>query len=84
MPTGYEPRASAYLVQLISYLLSGLVLTMAESIRTVSPVVLLNGSNYPTWKLQCRMMLMKTGLWSIVNGKEKAPEAGADADVMQM
>ena len=54
---------------------------MAESIRTVSPVVPLRGSNYPTWKLQCRMVLMKAGLWSIVNGTEKAPEAEADAEV---
>ena len=55
---------------------------MAESSRTVSPVVLLKGSNYPTWKLQCWMVLMKAGLWSIVNGTENAPEAEADADVI--
>ena len=53
---------------------------MAESIRTASPVVPLRGSNYPTWKL--RMVLMKAGLWSIVNGSEKSPEAEADAEVI--
>ena len=36
-------------------------------------VVPLKGSNYPTWKVQCRMLLMKEGLWSIVNGTEAAP-----------
>ena len=55
---------------------------MTELIRTVSPVVLLKGSNYPTWKLQCQMVLMKAGLWSIVNGTENAPEAGADSGVI--
>ena len=55
---------------------------MTESIRTVSPVVLLKGSNYPTWKLQCRMVLMKAGLWSIVNGTENAPGTDADPDVI--
>ena len=50
---------------------------MAES-RSVA-VVPLNGSNYPTWKVQCRMALMKDGLWNIVNGTENAPSA-SDAD----
>jgi len=44
---------------------------MAES-RSVT-LVPLNGSNYSTWKVQCRMALMKDGLWSIVNGIETAP-----------
>ncbi len=34
----------------------------------------MNNSNYPTWKIQVRMALMKDGLWNIVNGKENAPE----------
>ena len=46
---------------------------MAES-KSVS-IVPLKGSNYPTWKLQCRMVLLKEGLWSIVNGTEEAPGA---------
>ena len=45
---------------------------MAEAIKSVS-IVPLKGSNYPTWKLQCRMVLLKEGLWSIVNGTERAP-----------
>ena len=45
---------------------------MAETIKSVS-IVPLKGSNYPTWKLQCRMVLLKEGLWSIVNGTEQAP-----------
>ena len=44
---------------------------MADS-RTVN-VVPLNGTNYPTWKIQCRMALMKEGLWRIVTGQETAP-----------
>ena len=49
---------------------------MASESRTIS-VVPLNGPNYPTWKIQCRMALMKDGLWSIVNGTENMP-AGDD------
>ena len=30
----------------------------------------LDGKNYPTWKVQCRMALMKDGSWGIVNGTE--------------
>ena len=48
-------------------LLSG----MAES-KSVA-VVPLKGSNFPTWKVQCRMALMKEGLWGIVSGTENAP-----------
>ena len=50
---------------------------MAE-VKTVS-VVPLNGSNYPTWKVQCRMALMKDGLWTIVDGTE-APPPEQEAD----
>ena len=44
---------------------------MAE-VKTVS-IVPLNGSNYLTWKVQCRMTLMKDGLWTIVDGTEGPP-----------
>lgn len=44
---------------------------MAE-VRTVA-VAPLNGSNYATWKIQCKMALMKEGLWAIVAGTEVAP-----------
>ena len=46
---------------------------MAE--KTVT-VISLNGANYPTWKIQCQMTLMKDGLWGIVNGTESAPTDG--------
>ena len=36
-------------------------------------VVPLNSSNYSTWKIQCKMALVKEGLWGIVNGSETAP-----------
>lgn len=49
---------------------------MAES-RTVAFVPLngvpLNGTNYPTWKIQCRMALMKESLWRIVTEEETEP-----------
>ena len=41
---------------------------------TRSGVVQLNGTNFPTWKLQMRMILMKLGVWRIVEGKEVAPD----------
>ena len=47
---------------------------MAESKSEV--FVPLSGSNYPTWKVQCRMALVKDGLWSIVNGTETIPDEG--------
>ena len=34
----------------------------------------LNGAKYATWKVQCKMALMKEGLWIIVTGTEGAPE----------
>ena len=52
-------------------MLASLTLIMAESKPTA--LVPLSGSNYPTWKVQCRMALMKDGLWGIVNGTEHAP-----------
>ncbi len=45
---------------------------MATESKTVA-VTPLNGSNYPTWKVQCRMALMKDGLWAIVDGSEECP-----------
>ena len=54
---------------------------MADSamrLNTVA-VVPLNGANYGTWKIQCRMTLMKDNLWGIVSGTEVAP-AETEAD----
>ena len=36
-------------------------------------IVPLNGLNYPSWKLQCKMTLIRDRVWSIVNGTETAP-----------
>ena len=44
---------------------------MAKS-RSVT-VVPLNESNYSTWKIQCKMSLIKDGLWGIVSGEEDPP-----------
>ena len=40
--------------------------------------ILLTGQNYATWKVQCRMMLMKHGVWKIVEGTEVAPRPTGD------
>ena len=48
---------------------------MATESRTVNITPLI-GSNYPTWKIQCRMALMRDGVWSIVNGLEESPDSG--------
>ena len=37
-------------------------------------IVPLNGSNFPTWKIQCRMALLKQGIWKIVDGTELSPD----------
>ena len=33
----------------------------------------LKGENYLSWKRQCRLILIRDGLWNIVNGGETAP-----------
>ena len=49
---------------------------MAELKTAIVP---LNGKNYPTWKVQCKMALMKDSLWGIVSGTETLPdEANAE------
>ena len=37
-------------------------------------IIPLNGTNYPTWKVQCRMALIREGLWGIVAGTEECPD----------
>ena len=44
-----------------------------------SSVALLNGKNYATWKVQCRMALMKDGLWGVVNGFDEVPANNEEA-----
>ena len=42
-------------------------------------LVPLNGKNYPTWKVQCRMALVKDNLCDIVRGTETLAD-GATSD----
>ncbi len=49
---------------------------MSSESKTVA-IVPLNGSNYPTWKVQCRMALLRDGLWDLLNGIETAPREDA-------
>ena len=45
-----------------------------------SVIIPLDGKNYPMWKIQCWMALMKDSLWNIVSGIEPLPDEGnADA-----
>ena len=48
---------------------------MADARNTTTTVVPLDGSNFNTWKIQCRMALMEESLWSTVSGTEVAPTA---------
>ena len=43
---------------------------MATSKLVINP---LTTKNYSTWSIQCKMALMKDGLWCIVNKEEKRP-----------
>ena len=53
---------------------------MAGSTRSTA-LVPLTGTNYPTWRVQCKMALMKDNLWGIVSGSEtepRRPDQGGD------
>ena len=50
---------------------------MAADTKAVS-IVPLNGANDPTWKILCRMALMRDGVWGIVDGSEVAPPTTDD------
>ena len=45
---------------------------MSDSKSSVT-IVPLTGNNFPTWKVQCKMALMKDGLWGLVSGTETVP-----------
>ena len=53
---------------------------MAHEVKSVT-ITPLTGSNYSTWKVQCRMALMKDCLWSIVSGEEPPPAEGTEGYV---
>ena len=38
----------------------------------------LSGTNYATWKVQCKMALIRDGIWNIVNGTEIVPDSGTE------
>ena len=69
--TGYGASQHPVLTNLFEVRKHFVVLSyfiMVES-KSTTAVVLLNGLNYPTWKIQCKMALMKEGLWKIVTGE---------------
>lgn len=50
---------------------------MAEQKSTVVP---LDGSNYATWKVQCKMALIKDDVWSLVDDTEPVPVQYSDKE----
>ena len=46
-------------------------------------LVPLTGKNYPTWKVQCKMGLMKDSLWGVVSGSETLA-GGASTDMRKL
>ena len=44
-----------------------------------SKTVVLSITNYSTWQIQCKMALIKEGLWGIVNETEATPIEGVEA-----
>ena len=51
------------------------------AVETRGAVILLTENNFPTWKLQMRMLLMRLGVWRIVEGTEVAPDE-RDRDIV--
>lgn len=47
---------------------------MSSTAEIKSSIVLLNGKNYSTWRIQVKMALMKEGLWTLVTGMETPPD----------
>ena len=45
--------------------------------------VLLNGTNYATWKVQCKMALIRDGVWNIFNGTEIVSDSRTEMDYMR-
>ena len=41
--------------------------------------IVLMGANYPTWKVQCKMSLMKNELLGIIDGSKRAPSTNDSA-----
>lgn len=55
---------------------------MASSLDVkMASIIPLNGKNYPTWKVQCRMALMRDGVWGIVAKTEVSPGSDKAEDL---
>jgi transposase InsO family protein len=46
---------------------------MAESLDTKHTITKLNNSNYQVWKFKVKMLLIRDGIWSVVNGDRPEP-----------
>ena len=45
-------------------------------------LVPLNGTNFATWKVQCKMALIRDGVWDIVNGTEIVPDSRTEIGLL--
>ena len=52
---------------------------MAEEKRKAS-IIMLDGTNYPAWKFQARMTLIREGSWGIVTGEEASQNPETEAE----
>ena len=61
---------------------------MSQSVKMAtgisSGIVPLTGTNYNTWKVQCKMALLKNQVWDIVAGTETAPTDAAPLAAYQI
>lgn len=46
-----------------------------DSIKISSFIEKFSGSNFPTWQMKLRLLLMREGIWNITNGKEPKPKS---------
>ena len=46
-------------------------------------VTMLNGENYPTWRLQCKMALVRERLRGIVSNTENCPDEASEAEKLR-
>ena len=72
---GYGPRrnSNSRIKQFGKLVYEGSVMASGLDVKMAS-IISLNGTNYSTWKVQCRMALMRDGLWGITTKSELAPD----------
>ena len=65
----------SFMIQ-ISFILLIIEIFLNIAIETkLINLVPLIGTNYATWKAQCKMALIRDGVWNIFNGTEIVPDS---------